>query len=431
LLRVHRSNFEISGFTEQPELRDLVALARERKIPLMEDLGSGALFDLRSVGIDHESTVLDSLRAGVDVVTYSGDKLLGGPQAGLLSGRPDLISQARANSLFRALRVDKLTYAALEATLLAYVRQNYDGIPTLQMMRRTKREIAARARDVATNAPTGIQIELCDGESLIGGGAAPSASLATCLLALSSEHFTADQLATKLRENDPPIIARVEDGRVLLDLRTVFPEQDAVIAGALMRISGTGVAQPATRSLKLETVFLLTLYTIGHSTRSLEELIAAVQAHSIKTLVDIRSFPTSRRLPHFNRESLETALPAVGIRYEWMKELGGRRKKTLDISPNTALRNDSFRNYADHMLSQEFQDGIARLLQFSEESRTAYMCAERVYFHCHRMLVSDYLVAHGHEVLHIDGTGPVKPHKLMPDARLENGLLLYKGDSLF
>jgi uncharacterized protein (DUF488 family) len=176
---------------------------------------------------------------------------------------------------------------------------------------------------------------------------------------------------------------------------------------------------------------LATLYTIGHSTRSLDELIAALQAHSIQTLVDIRSIPMSRRLPHFNRESLELALPASAMRYVWMKELGGRRKKTLDISPNTALRNDSFRNYADHMLSQEFQDGIARLLQLSEESRTAYMCAERVYFHCHRMLVSDYLVAHGHEVLHIDGTGPLKPHKLMQEARLENGLLLYKGNTLF
>jgi uncharacterized protein (DUF488 family) len=176
---------------------------------------------------------------------------------------------------------------------------------------------------------------------------------------------------------------------------------------------------------------LTTLYTIGHSTRTLDELIEALQAHSIGTLVDIRSIPMSRRLPHFNRESLEAALPAAGIQYVWMKELGGRRKKSLEVSPNIALRNQSFRNYADHMLTGEFQDGIARLLQMSERSRTAYMCAERVYFHCHRMLVSDYLVAHGHEVLHIDGAGPVKAHKLMAEARMENGKVIYRGDRLF
>src|SRR5439155_6154870 len=135
LLRVHRSNFEITGFTEQPKLEELVDLARRRSIPLVEDLGSGALFDLRSLGVSGEPGVLDSLRAGVDVVTYSGDKLLAGPQAGILSGRADLIARMRANSLFRALRVDKLTYAALEGTLLAYVRRDHDAIPALRMMR--------------------------------------------------------------------------------------------------------------------------------------------------------------------------------------------------------------------------------------------------------------------------------------------------------
>src|SRR5579862_551051 len=141
LLRVHRSNFEITGFTEQPSTSELVELARRRSLTLMEDLGSGALVDLRNFGLHDEASVLDSLRAGVDVVTYSGDKLLGGPQAGLLSGRPDLIARMRSNSLFRALRVDKLTYAALEATLLAYVKHDYDAIPTLRMMSLNKAEI--------------------------------------------------------------------------------------------------------------------------------------------------------------------------------------------------------------------------------------------------------------------------------------------------
>ena len=173
-----------------------------------------------------------------------------------------------------------------------------------------------------------------------------------------------------------------------------------------------------------------TLYTIGHSTRTLEELIAVLQAHEIRTLVDIRSIPMSRRLPHFNLESLETALPGAGIRYVWMKELGGRRKKIRTDSPHIALRNDSFRNYADHMLTEEFRGGIARLLELANEGRTAYMCAERVYFRCHRMMVSDWLVAHGHEVLHIDATGPARPHKLMQEARIIAGDVLYRGDRL-
>ena len=139
----------------------------------------------------------------------------------------------------------------------------------------------------------------------------------------------------------------------------------------------------------------------------------------------------SRRLPHFNRTSLELTLPENGIHYTWMKELGGRRKKTLENSPNVALRSPSFRNYADHMLTDKFQDAIAELIKLAEESKTAYMCAERVYFRCHRMLVSDWLVAHGHEVLHIDGTGPVRPHKLMPEAQLIDGQLIYRGGELF
>jgi uncharacterized protein (DUF488 family) len=173
------------------------------------------------------------------------------------------------------------------------------------------------------------------------------------------------------------------------------------------------------------------LYTIGHSTRPLDEFIAVLQSHSIQTLVDIRSFPISRRLPHFNRESLEKSLPAAGIRYVWFKELGGRRKKTRDDSPNLALRNDSFRNYADYMLTEDFHRGIAQLIELADQPRTAYMCAERVYFHCHRMLVSDWLVAHGHEVFHIDGTGPVKKHELMAEARLIDGEVIYRGDRLF
>jgi L-seryl-tRNA(Ser) seleniumtransferase len=251
LLRVHRSNFEISGFTEQPALDELVALSRRRNIPLMEDLGSGALFDLRAVGINGEPGVLDSLRTGVDIVTYSGDKLLGGPQAGLISGRAGLVSRMRSNSLFRALRVDKLTYAALEATLLAYVKGDHNEVPILRMMRLSKDEISLRAQAVIAEVESSIErvagtakpkamrlkLELCDGESIIGGGAAPSAVLPTIVISLSHSDLSADRLSTVLRSGNPAVIARVEEGRVLLDLRTVFPGQDANLASALASLN--------------------------------------------------------------------------------------------------------------------------------------------------------------------------------------------------
>ncbi len=234
LLRVHRSNFKITGFTEQPALEELVELARRRNIPLLEDLGSGALFDLQSVGVMGEATVFDSLRCGVDVVTYSGDKLLGGPQAGMLSGRADLIARMRSNSLFRALRVDKLTCAALEATLLAYVKRDYESIPALRMMHLSKEEIERRAEILRQKlALLAFQIALIDGESVIGGGAAPSAVLPTKLLALDRNDMGANEIAARLRASEVPVAVRVEDGKVLIDLRTVFPEQDAILAKAL------------------------------------------------------------------------------------------------------------------------------------------------------------------------------------------------------
>ncbi len=238
LLRVHRSNFEISGFTEQSSITELVALAEKHKLPLMEDLGSGALFDLRSVGINDEPGVLDSLRSGVHVVTYSGDKLLGGPQAGMISGREGLVQKMRKNSLFRALRVDKLTYAALEATLLAYVKRDYDAVPALRMMQLPKSEITNRCEALVSQIGSGdLRAELLDGESLIGGGSAPSAVLPTTLIALTSRHLGASELAARLRALDTPVIARVEEGRVLLDLRTVFPEQDKVLRHSLVQIA--------------------------------------------------------------------------------------------------------------------------------------------------------------------------------------------------
>ena len=237
ILRVHRSNFEITGFTEQPSLAQLVSLARKHDLPLMEDLGSGSLFDLSLIGISDEPGVLDSLRAGVDVVSFSGDKLLGGPQAGILSGRGDLITQMRGNSLFRALRVDKLTYSALEATLLAYVKHDYDSLPVLRMMRLTKQEIRERAEVLVGKIQSDkVSVEIVDGESVIGGGAAPTAVLPSWLLAVTVKKLTADELMVRLRACDPPILARVDEGRVLLDLRTVFPEQGKYLEAALKNL---------------------------------------------------------------------------------------------------------------------------------------------------------------------------------------------------
>jgi L-seryl-tRNA(Ser) seleniumtransferase len=239
LLRVHRSNFAITGFTEQPSLEELAALGRKHDIAVMEDLGSGDIFDLRSVGVHGEPTIAASLRAGVDVVTFSGDKLLGGPQAGLISGRGELVGKIRGNPLFRALRVDKMFYAALEATLLAYLREDYDSIPALRMLRLSEEAIDERAehlmRKLHISNPR-LEVEVVESRSVIGGGSAPGSTLPTRALAVSSRDISADAIAQRLRGWDTPIIARVEDGRVLLDLRTVEPEQDAVIAEALVAL---------------------------------------------------------------------------------------------------------------------------------------------------------------------------------------------------
>ena len=234
LLRVHRSNFAIVGFTEQPSIEELVTLGRKHNIPVLEDLGNGALVDLGSMGIN-ESGVADSLRAGVDLITYSGDKLLGGPQAGMLTGRAELVAKCRSNPLFRALRVDKLTYAALEATLLDYLRGQHDAIPALRMMRIPADEVRVRAESIskAAGGSPELLVGVVHGESVIGGGTAPSAALPTFLIAVTHKSVSADDVLARLRRHSIPVIARIEEDRVLLDLRTVFPEQDQAIVEAL------------------------------------------------------------------------------------------------------------------------------------------------------------------------------------------------------
>jgi L-seryl-tRNA(Ser) seleniumtransferase len=244
LLRVHRSNFAIVGFTAKPSLAELVELSRRAIIPLYEDLGSGCLVDLAPQGFT-EPVVGASIKAGVDLVSFSGDKLMGGPQAGILAGRREIIARVRKHPLFRALRVDKLVIAALEATLLAYLRGDFDALPALQMIRASAAEIEKRARSIAQQlnpilAAAQAKVEIAEGESLIGGGSTPAERLPTSLLRIASAKYSAAQLEERLRtgakigDGEPmPVLARVSEDRLVLDLRTVFPSQEEELTRAL------------------------------------------------------------------------------------------------------------------------------------------------------------------------------------------------------
>ncbi len=229
LLRVHPSNFRMRGFTGRPTLEELVALGNETGIPVYEDLGSGCVADLRPFGLD-EPLAEASLAAGVGLVSFSGDKLLGGPQAGILAGRPDLVARLRRNPMYRALRLDKLILQALETTLRRLLLECWDQIPALRMIRTPAEEIRARALRLLAGLP-GIAAEIVRGESLIGGGATPEQSIETWLVALAAPDAAA--LERRLRTGEPPVIARIERDLLLVDLRTVFPEEDAELASAL------------------------------------------------------------------------------------------------------------------------------------------------------------------------------------------------------
>lgn len=243
LLRVHPSNFTVTGFTDKPSLEELVGLSQRTGLPLVEDLGSGCLLDLSEHGIA-EPTVRQSVEAGVGLITFSGDKLLGGPQAGIIAGKKDLIARVRRHPLFRALRVDKLTIAALEATLGAYLRAAWDEIPALRMIRMTPQELKRRAenfiRELRPELPLDeVEVEIADGTSLAGGGSTPSQSLPSKVIRIASARYSATKLEQRLRRAPAGIsvIARVEDDHLVLDLRTVFPEQEpllvATVAAAL------------------------------------------------------------------------------------------------------------------------------------------------------------------------------------------------------
>jgi L-seryl-tRNA(Ser) seleniumtransferase len=228
ILRVHPSNFRMTGFTARPELRELVELGRERGIPVYEDLGSGCIVDLREYGVN-EPLAQESLADGVNLVSFSGDKLLGGPQAGIIAGDAALVARVRRNPLFRALRQDKLFHQAMETTLRHILLGELDCVPALRMIRMTAAQIRTRAEALAGRARA--QTTIREGESVIGGGATPEQSLPTWLIAIPNRDAVTEE--QRLRLSDPPIITRIERDQVVLDLRTVFAEEEDAIVQAL------------------------------------------------------------------------------------------------------------------------------------------------------------------------------------------------------
>jgi L-seryl-tRNA(Ser) seleniumtransferase len=246
LLRVHPSNFRITGFTERPSLKELAALGQRFHLPVYEDLGSGCIADLAASGIA-EPVARASYDAGASVVSFSGDKLLGGPQAGIIAGKKELVGRIRLNPLFRALRVDKLTIAVLEVTLKSYLRAALDEIPALRMIRLSAEEISKRAQSfcdkLRPHLQSDVTIEVLPGFSVIGGGSTPDQQLPTHVVAITSPRQSPARIEARLRQNGAsgveardstiPVIARIEDHRLILDLRTVFPDEEAELLASI------------------------------------------------------------------------------------------------------------------------------------------------------------------------------------------------------
>ncbi len=244
ITKVHPSNYRIVGFTAAPTLTELAELAHENDILLYEDAGSGALFDLSEHGLTDEPVISDSIKAGADVVTFSGDKLLGGVQAGLIVGRQAAIEKIRKHPLYRALRVDKLIYATLEATLESFQKETaFEEIPVLRMLSMSEEEIKERIKKFAnklkkkTNENKDFNFEIIEGKSVIGGGSAPMVQPETILLALKHQKISAANLEQKLRLSKPPVIARILEDKVLIDLRTVSESEEAELLESLLKLN--------------------------------------------------------------------------------------------------------------------------------------------------------------------------------------------------
>ena len=242
IMRVHTSNYRVVGFTQTPKLRELADLAHKAGLLIYEDAGSGALVDLSDDGITGEPVIRESIGEGIDVVSFSGDKLLGGPQAGLLVGRATVIEQMRRHPLYRALRADKLRIAALEATLDAYVRgASAVEVPAQHYIAMSSAEIKARAEQfverLRRRINSAIQLDVIEGESAVGGGAAPTAHLRTVLISLTHGKLTANHLEAALRRSTPPVIARIVEDRVLIDLRTVAEGEEPEVEEAILALA--------------------------------------------------------------------------------------------------------------------------------------------------------------------------------------------------
>ncbi len=232
IMRVHRSNFKLVGFTEEPELKDMVAAAHAAGVPVVDDLGSGALYNTEKYGITHEPTVQESMQAGADIICFSGDKLLGGPQAGIIIGKADLIAKIKKHPLARAVRADKACLAGLSATLLHYLKDEAEReVPIVKMMSLTLKQVKGRAEAWAAELGQGQVVE---GESTVGGGSLPGESMPTFLLSLQVK--SAEKFLRSLRKNNPPIIARTENDKILLDPRTVLPEQEGALLVGLKNL---------------------------------------------------------------------------------------------------------------------------------------------------------------------------------------------------
>jgi L-seryl-tRNA(Ser) seleniumtransferase len=244
IMRVHQSNYRIVGFTTSPSLSQLAGLAHDEKLVLFEDAGSGVLTDLGPYELGDEPVIRDCISEGADVVSFSGDKLLGAAQAGLIVGRREIISRLRRHSLYRALRVDKLTLAALEATLQSHRRGTpLQDIPALHMLSLSREEINVRAKDLtgtlSKGSPvSGLIIAIEEGKSAVGGGSGPATHPGTVLISLQHASLSADEIQRRLRLSSPPVIARIADGKVLIDLRTVASEEEPEILDAIRRLTG-------------------------------------------------------------------------------------------------------------------------------------------------------------------------------------------------
>jgi L-seryl-tRNA(Ser) seleniumtransferase len=242
VLRVHPSNYRITGFTEKPALTDLVRFAHKNDLILIEDAGSGALMDLSAFGLIDEPVIRDSIEAGVDIVTFSGDKLVGGVQAGMIVGRKSLIREIRGNPLYRAVRADKLVYAAVEATLRSFARDSaLEEIPTLRMLSISPGEIKARADSFKSrfeeHKRENVKLSLEPGFSAVGGGTGPGVELPTQLISLSHDEMSAKDIAAYFRSQSPPIITRIADGRIILDFRTITDEDEEVLMDAILKLT--------------------------------------------------------------------------------------------------------------------------------------------------------------------------------------------------